>query len=58
VDECNDGKDMKQSSKRLMFMKDLYMTNFRLFVEILFEVEGLAKPTQALITILIQLVEM
>ena len=43
----------KQSPKRWIFIKDLYITNFRLFIEISFEVEGLAKLTQAVMTILI-----
>ena len=40
-----------------MFTIDLHITNFRLFIKISFEVEESAKPTQALRTILIQLVD-
>ena len=36
-----------------MLMKDLHITNFRLFVEVSFKVEGLGKPTQVVMIILI-----
>ena len=36
---------------------ELYITNFRSFIEISFKVEGLAKPIQALVLILTKMVE-
>ena len=56
--EVSDGsKDRKQSPKKLEFMKDLHITNFRLYIEVLFKVEGSSKPTQVVAIILIQLMD-
>ena len=57
IEVRDSGKDGKQSPKRLEFIKDLYITNFRSFIEISFEVEGSSKPTQAVVIVLIQLVD-
>ena len=53
IDVGNGRKDTKQSPKRLTFIKELHITNFRLFAEILFEVEGSAKLIQDVVIILI-----
>ena len=57
IEVSNDCKDRKLSPKRLEFMKDLHIINFRSYVDVSFEVEGSSKLTQVVAIILTQLID-